>query len=333
MNFLFRVDAGGKIGLGHYYRSLSLAELLNKKGHKVTFIHCPSLFWDNAKRTKFPYKVFEINLDKGITELEIIKKNKIDVFYVDGIIEFQKDYIEKIKKYSRVVFYQNISDSRNLADIFILPSIHKNEDYFNSFGENSKIYQGLDYFTFNPDILLLEPKKVAKTVDKIGVISGGSDPKNTLIRILNMIDFDIFSKIDFIFYYGENYLFKDKLSSIKHNNVSFQLFDHKEIIKNDLLISSFGVSTYEFMVMGMPIIAYGHQESNANAANILEKKTHSIISIGLIDNLKTDILNNMLIKLVKNYRLRKKLSASAKSLLDLKGVNRVLKILEQVNDE
>jgi spore coat polysaccharide biosynthesis predicted glycosyltransferase SpsG len=191
----------------------------------------------------------------------------------------------------------------------------------------------LEYFTFNSVISELESKKVEKKVNRIGIISGGSDPKNTLMHIFDMINFDKFRKLDFFFHYGTDYLFKDSLSSVNHKNVYFRLFNHQNIMRSDLLISAFGVTTYEFMTKGVPIISFGHQKSTANAANILAKETQSIISLGLIDNIKTDILNSKLGEVVRNHKLRKNLSVTAQNLIDLEGVNRVSKILEEINEQ
>jgi len=332
MNFLFRVDAGGQTGLGHYYRSLSLAKLLAEKGHQVNFVHDSSPFWDDVKKASFPYRTFEINLEKGINELEIIRKYNIDIFYVDGIIDFKEGYIKKIKNHARVVFYQNLSNTRYLADVFILPSIHQNEHFFESFDDRTQVYQGLEYFTFNASISELEEKKIDRHVKNIGIITGGSDPKNTLKSIFYLLDFEKFKEQDFFFYYGKDYMHKNNLPSADRSNIHFQLFDHQKVIKSDILVSAFGVTTCEFLSKGMPIIAFGHQESNAHAATVLAAKTKSLISLGFIDNFKADFLNNKLEELVINYTLRKNLSTTAKAVHDLEGVNRVAEILEGIHE-
>lgn len=64
--FLFRVDAGGKVGLGHFYRSWHLARELKKRGHTVEFIHRASHFWKNLVGFDFIHS----NLD---TEKELVQ--------------------------------------------------------------------------------------------------------------------------------------------------------------------------------------------------------------------------------------------------------------------
>jgi len=332
MNFLFRVDAGRETGLGHFYRSLALAEFLNEKGHTITFLHQPSGFWEKIKNADFSFEAVELRRATDFDELGIIKNKNIDVLYVDGIIEFSDEYLNQIKKTAKVVFYQNLSSAKHLADVFILPSIHQSESFFEDFDDSTQVYKGLEYFTFNPILSSLEEKEIHSCVKKVGIITGGSDPENTLMNIYNLIDFEEFKKQDFYFYYGEDYMHKNKMTFASRNNIHFQFFDHQKVIKNDLLISAFGVSTYEFMSKGMPIIAFGHQETNAQAASMLAVKTKSLISVGLINMMERDI-NIVLKKVISNYGLRSRLSKSAKEILDLKGVDRVANILEQLNDK
>ena len=145
MNFLFRVDAGGEIGLGHFYRSAALANEIKKRGHKVIFHHKKSIFWDNIKEN-FEFKSIEFNKK---STLDIILKEKIDILFVDGIIDFDKNEINEIKKYTKLIFFQNLAKSRKYADIFILPSLNYNYNFLKIFPVNTKIYKGLEYIILN----------------------------------------------------------------------------------------------------------------------------------------------------------------------------------------
>jgi len=330
MNFLFRVDAGGEVGLGHYYRSLSLAKKLSEKGHNIIFIHRASDFWEMEKSRGFPFQTFELNADNPLIELEIIKECSIDVLYVDGIIEFNDDFIKRIKHHAKVVFYQNNSKARHLANIFILPSVHQKQDFFKVFTSDTKIFQGLEYFIFHESIQFFDEKEDLGKGENIGIIAGGSDPRNTLKILQPLLDVKQNKDIDFTFFYGTDYkrLFELKKYSTKFVKYSYKEFNHQDILNKDLLISAFGVSTYEFMALGLPILSYGHQETNAEAADYLADKTNALVSLGLIDNLSQEKLNAELIILITNKQKRERLSNLAKSTLDFKGIDRIIKILE-----
>ena len=327
MKILFRVDAGGQTGLGHFFRSLALAEKLKERGHSVYFISQPSDFWKKKKDTGFDFPHFQI--DDSESELKVIRDQKIELFFVDGIIEFKEAYLSAIKAVAKVVFYQNISDSRHLADVFILPSVHQGSDFFKDFGENTKVYQGLEYFTFNPIISTIPQKAPPVWVRNIAITSGGSDPANTLLRLLDMIDFRMFYSQKFTFYPGSDYQHADKIPGQLPYNVSFETFDHRKILENDLLIGAFGVSIYEFLALNMPVLAFGHQQSTAWAADVLEVKTGALISLGDIDHLDAYDLNDQLRQFVKKKERIVQLYERTTKVLDLKGVERVAEILEE----
>lgn len=145
-----------------------------------------------------------------------------------------------------------------------------------------------------------------------------------------MLDSEKYQDISFTFFYGNDYKYLTELKKFetKYTNYSYLEFHHKNILENDLLISAFGVSTYEFMALGMPILSYGHQEANAEASQYLAKKTNALINLGLIDDLTKIRLNSKLNELINNKYKIKNLSRSAKSTLDFKGIDRIIKILE-----
>jgi spore coat polysaccharide biosynthesis predicted glycosyltransferase SpsG len=333
MKVLFRVDAGGITGLGHFYRSVSLANKLRQRGHSVYFVFMPTRFWSNISKSDFLFKTFEIADDKPTLELDIIDYLQIDIFFVDGIISYESDYLDKIKKRAKVVFYQNLSSSKNLADIFILPSINPDKDFFKDFSEHTIVYKGLEYFTFNENILNLTPKQSAGKVSNIGIIAGGSDPKNTMHQIIKIIDLNKFKDYTFNAYLGVDQMYRESAISRKKSNIKFYEFDHSDIMKNDFLISAFGVSTYEFLALGMPILAFGHQPSNAITSDYLAMKTHSLISLGLITSIDSEILNNAIYKLIHSKETRQSLTDNSKSILDLKGPDRIIDILENIGNE
>ncbi len=328
---LFRVDAGGKVGLGHYYRSLNLASALSERGHIVVFLHQPSVFWSTQK--DFPYKHYSLSLDSSEQDmLSICASENADIFYVDGILPFTPQFILEIKKRAKVVFYQNLSDSRYLADVFILPSIHQTEDFFLPFQDSgTTVYSGLAYFTFNKEIEKYTPNSFTEEskIQKIAVIAGGSDPRNLLHTLYEMLDEEVLlENFKFTFYYGNDYMHKDTIPADLKKNTSFTLYDVDGILSHDVLIAAFGVSAYEFMCLGMPVIGIGHQKSNADALRIVAEKTGAIYDMGEIDDMNKERFNTTLVTLFQKKRELVKMIQRATEILDKHGVSRVANILE-----
>lgn len=321
---LFRVDAGGKIGLGHFYRSLSLATTLKKAGWEVVFVHLKSTFWENQKN--FPFKHFIIESNESSYAIQLLNQFDCKFFYVDGIIDFSIKFIDEVKKNAKVIFYQNLTDCKIYSDVYIIPSIHQDNNFYKDFSSNTKIFKGLSYFIFNQSILSFKKKAFPEKINKIAVISGGSDPKNVLLTVSELIKFEDFKSIEFIFFYGNDYLHKEKIP--ENLNQKFKLFDWNEIYSSDLVISSFGVSTYELLLLNIQVLSIGFQESNANASNYLANATKSFSHIGLIDDITEELINQNLETIISNTSLRKKYYQNMNNLLDFNGSERILKILE-----
>lgn len=325
MKILFRVDAGDGIGLGHFARSVALANQLNQKGHDIYFVCQKSKFWISKIQSGFPWEVFFLEADKK--EKELLKEGGFDLLYVDGNIAYTLQEVESIKEHVPICMYQNLTDSRVFADVFILPSIHQSNSFFEEFNPLTKVYQGLSYFTFNESLCSIKPISIKPQIQKIGVIAGGSDPKNILLTISQLIEESTeFGDIIFHFYFGESYLFKEKIP--KNTSKShFVSFDYDAILTCDLVICAFGVTTYELLALGIPTISLGHQESTSIAGKYLSENTQALLHLGLIDDLEGSSLC-LAIHKMKSREVRKRYSEKAKSIVDLQGVNRVVELIE-----
>ncbi len=334
MNFLFNIEAGDEIGLGHFYRSVSVARVLKEKGHFVVFIFKPTRFWIKEIENGFEFDTVQIISDEYTTLLKSIEEYKIQIFYFDGFKMFNEIHLDQIKLKCKVVFYQNNSESRFLSDLFIQPSSHMLDDYYEGFSKNAKIIQGLQYFVVNEKVKALKPKtsKSLLTCATIGVISGGTDPTNSLVKVYRKLDFNYFKDVKFVFFYGTDYPFMYEIPQRKLNNVCFELYNIDEIYKSDLLISAFGVSTYEFLALGLPTVCFGHQISNAKACDYISNKYNAAVSLGYIDDVSDELFNYNILKVIQDKEMRECLSKNAKNLIDFKGSQRVAEILEKIND-
>lgn len=329
MKILFRVDAGSRVGFGHFYRSISLARRLRKNGHEVVFSFLESSFWSERIREGFDFAV--VPLDQADSEEKTrlyIDSHYIDVYYVDAILNFSDGYVESLRRICKVVFYQNMSLAAPRADVFIYPSVMVNPGFFARFGPGVAIYRGLEYVFFHPDITQI-PRKVdlPAKVRTVAVAAGGSDPLDTLRRIYTIIKSGGFEGLKFFFFYGSDYTLKKEIPRDCPVNVEFHMFNHRAILKADVLITAFGVSTYEFLYLRIPVIAYGHQSSNAIASDELAQASGALISLGEIQGVNHSSLGAALAR-VSRPEVRTEMIRLATSAIDINGVSRVAAIIE-----
>lgn len=123
---IFRVDADGKIGIGHFTRSLVLAEALVDSGVSVTFIMTTASQWMLNEAGK--KKVGVIQADKGAPQgsamdlsrlTACVKGKQADLLVLDGN-GFGKDYIENCGGIARkLLVIQDIPVDCANADIIV----------------------------------------------------------------------------------------------------------------------------------------------------------------------------------------------------------------------
>ncbi|MDD3352761.1 hypothetical protein [Zoogloea sp.] len=329
MKILFRVDAGGKVGLGHFYRSVTLARKLREDGHEVIFSFLESPFWSARLEAGFDFLVKPLHeAEAEEATCSYIASHDVDIYYVDAILDFSYGFIERLREISKVVFYQNMSASGPRADVFIYPSSRVNQDFFGQFDSRPMVFRGLEYVVFHPDISLLPMKgRFAGGVHNVAVSAGGTDPLDTLRRIYGVVRNDIFKAYRFVFFYGSDYAFKNAIPRDLPSNVEFREFDHGEILRADVLLTAFGVSTYEFLSLGMPVIAYGHQASNAIASDELAQSTGALISLGEIGAVNQDGIADALLQLSRP-EFRAEMLQRASRAIDMDGVRRVAAVLQ-----
>lgn len=325
MKVLFRLDAGDEIGLGHFFRSVALARGLTNRGHQVFFTCKETHFWNQKIQEGFEWSVYFLNSERSETKL--IDDLKCQLLFVDGNIEYSFENASKIKSLVPIIMYQNLTNSRVFADVYILPSIHQDGKFISKFNSTTKVYQGLEYFTFNERLYKFPSVRLNKNIRKIGVTSGGSDPRNVLIKVYDLVkNIENLHDFEFIFFFGENYLHHDKLPQ-NNSLCQFVSFNYHEILKCDLVISAFGVSSYELMALGMPIITLGHQESTSQAAEVLSNYTQSFMHLGIIDDLEESKIEDA-ISLMNSFETRVSNSERSIKFLDLNGIDRVVDIIE-----
>jgi len=328
MNILFRVDAGGSTGLGHFFRSVTLAKALHKRGVGVTITHRPSDFW---AQVELPCPV--IALEEGEEEertVQLIEEGDFSVYFVDSIITFSETFINQVRQLGlKVVFYQNISEARHRCDVFILPSLRYDDDFFKDFSAGTKVYKGLDYVFFNEKVYQLQPKKVPvrETAKNVGIVTGGSDPRGVLLTVYSQIEHGTLQEVNFTYFYGRDFIHKQHIPKDTEDNVQFLPFDQMLVSKMDLVICTFGVSTYELMFLGIPVLSVGHQATNAAASKIVAEQTDGIIDLGQIDNVDDMKLNDILKHVIASPQQRKAISQNAKKAVDALGAERVVDIL------
>ncbi|ANQ50235.1 hypothetical protein MY04_2867 [Flammeovirga sp. MY04] len=331
------MDAYAKIGLGHLSRTITLInQLLKQSSVEIILL----VEFDQVSRSIFESRVDNeiLVIDKNnLSEEEFLLSNintiKPDKIYFDIIYDYSLDFITSIKEKAEIIFFQNNSKSKFKVDKFILPSIHNDNEYLNDSrwkeGELSILYHGSNYVIFNDSLEkyrsnnLIQKEKIKKII----VTTGGSDPEGVMLKLLSFLngsEYEIFALI------GVNFIKKDELEILKRelsSNIHLVDFDYSYFEDCDLVISTFGVTTYELVYLGIPILSVGHAIPNARGSAVMASKISSMIDLGLSKELNIEHFQSSLSKIKKDYSTFQKRAFLNKDVFSKDAVKNIIDLI------
>jgi len=320
LQIIILADGNNKIGMGHVYRALNLSSVLKKNGHKIIFL------------TKEPFTkraVSKTNECKLIQKLsnnriqKFLKKKSPDIIIIDKLNETKKNLIT-FKKFCPIIGIDYTGKHKELFDCGINILYPKS-------GISKKSFSSLDYAIFNEKFKQIKKKKIRKEIRSILILQGGADtycftPKiikavyglenNFKISVILGPSFNCWSRL--------NHALKKMGKPVKiYHNVKNMPFLMR---KYDLAITAAGNTLLELAYLGIPSVIICAERFEIETAKLLESKGFGI-HIGFGKDITSSKIRYQLMKLVKDYSLRKKMNRMGPKLIDGKGSSRILKIL------
>jgi UDP-2,4-diacetamido-2,4,6-trideoxy-beta-L-altropyranose hydrolase len=181
---VFRADGNSKIGLGHVYRLLALAEILRSESECTFVIKKPEqVIIELIKKTC--HNVQALNTDDPASFIDLLTGTEIVV--LDGY-QFTTSYQQAIKKKgSKLVCIDDLHDKHFVADAIInhamgvKPVQYSAEPY-------TKFYLGMDYVLLRKEFRnAVNGKNAFKSAGKVFICLGGTDPYNLTTLALESI--------------------------------------------------------------------------------------------------------------------------------------------------
>jgi spore coat polysaccharide biosynthesis predicted glycosyltransferase SpsG len=262
---IFVVEGGTKIGMGHLVQALALADLMNDRAD-VSFISKSDEIVIN-KIENAGYNVLKLNSDNEIiAEIEV---KRPDIVIIDNI-NVSEDMARKIKENSdaKLVIFTNLSDANKYADIAVVPGIgHELKDKLFADITTTPIYfYGPKYWIMRSEFSYYHNKKknIPREVQKILCIFGGSDPANlTTVVIEELLKLSKEYKVKIVL--GARFAHENALNEVleKYQNSKISISIEKDIENvaeemyfTDLTLTSPGLSAFESLYVGTPIIVF-----------------------------------------------------------------------------
>jgi UDP-2,4-diacetamido-2,4,6-trideoxy-beta-L-altropyranose hydrolase len=356
MRIVFRVDASIQMGTGHTMRCLALAQALKDNGDSVEFIcrkHEGNLI---SKIHSNGFNVLELNLPKedkidnklshshwlGVTQqrdaidcINALQSSKIDWLIVDhyGIDE---DWEQQLKRYCRkLMVIDDLADRKHLCDILLDQTYgREQQDYKKLLPKSCILLLGSQYALLRSEFLKWRKYSLNHRSNtefrKILINMGGVDIDNITSKLLEELEGCCLSNnIEVIIIMGDTSPHIDSVR-VKANEspykveVKTNVDNMAEIMSSaDFAIGAAGATTWERCCLGLPTI----QMIVANNQTLIANKLHLINAIEFMENMSN--LSSHINNIFKYY---KKMSLVSSSIVDGKGVERVVKCISSSVD-
>lgn len=257
-------EGGLKLGLGHIYRTLSLANQL-KKHANIKFLTTSG----DIEISKIRENGFEFFRGENIAEIENqVNSNKPKIVIIDKL-DVEESFCRDIKQSfnPKIVIFGNTSSANKYADIVINAAIgtkYRNKSFIDE-NTNTLYFEGPKYLVLRDEFYEHKNSyKFKHDLKRILLIFGGSDQANLTSRVLNkLLSMDYDFKINVIL--GAKFGFYSELSQVldKHGRKKEKVNIYKNIIdiskmmlNSDLIITSPGTTMFESFCTGAPTIAF-----------------------------------------------------------------------------
>lgn len=350
---IIRVDASINMGSGHVIRCITLAEGLQAKGAKVTFIcrdmagNLISLIQQNGFKVHvLPDFIDGLQSIKNESWIDNYKEkwcqdaqqtvsilsqyNPIDWLIVD---HYALDYKweQCVGNYSKkIMVIDDLLDRKHYCHTLLDQNIElEDHNYDNSFVTNGKILSGGKYIILRK---IFTEEKLSKrqrdgSIKHVMLFFGGGDVDNetakalqavTNIRLKNMV-------VDVVV--GASNPHKQQIEEISTQiGVNFHCqidYIHRLMGQADLFVGSCGTTTWERFCLGLPGIVASVADNQAAAAEILAKH-NLLVNLGCAKQIKVTDYEFAITSLMLNPQFVLDMSIRSKQFIDGLGTIRII---------
>jgi UDP-2,4-diacetamido-2,4,6-trideoxy-beta-L-altropyranose hydrolase len=328
-DFGIRVEMGGKIGSGHFFRCLAIGEELRKRGKTIIFLTSNKEKFNDHYQGKNTHILLKEKIEKNkIIECKKLM-NKIKCLIID-LPKNEEKYGKELEK-EKIIIINDIGKEKIFSNILINGSIVKKFHKYQIKNKSTKLFLGSKYTIIRKEFVKIRKnvKIERKSIKNVLITFGGNDEKNMTIKILKFL---LGKKINITIILGPtNYNTKNISNLIKNKTNAKIIINPKNVAKlfsnQDLVISSTGITIYELACLGIPTIMIPINSAQKESAKEMEKRGFGKI----IDSNKLNLkkLEQTYLKF-DDLDYRKKMFKSGRKIIDGKGVERIGKIMEKI---
>ena len=343
---IIRADASRQIGIGHIMRCLAIAQAWQDNGGEVTFLsYCES---DPLRHSIISEGFGFVSIERLISAQDDLEK-LIDLLQdvqrsagapalvLDGY-RFSPDYLKSIRKSGfRLLVIDDYNHQQCYhADILLNQNLGA-ENYQYEHDSDTQLLLGSKYALLRREFL--EPKEQKREIPRVArrilATLGGADPDNVMLKVVQALKLVYLEDLSVRIVAGPAFPNSKKLEKeIQCNSNSAATF---EIARNcnmcdlmiwaDLAVSAGGSTCWELAFMGVPNVILIMAENQEEIGKSLHNQG-AAINLGWENSLTVPDIAIAIKDLCHDFEQRKEISRKGQALIDGKGVQRVVKIMQ-----
>ncbi|PDS75826.1 glycosyl transferase [Rhizobium sp. L43] len=318
--FVFCIESSHARGMGHLFRSLTLATELRSRGHSVRFLandHPNSL--RIIRERGFDVARYDLAAVTG-WEKDFLEATGPSPIWINDRLNTQRSHGETIKRLdAKLVTFDDRGDGAELADMNICALLFDNTEGLR--GRDVRL--GAEYMILNPEIAGY--RRVREKLASILVTLGGADTYGVTVRVAKWLSSKPFPVTIVT---GPSFQHVAELEEVVSaaSPGRFRLLNQvpslaAEMHRHDLAITGGGITPFEACAAGLPCVVIANEPFEIPVGRALEKLGaaffaghHSAFDLGILE--KTIPIRTM--------------SEIAMTKVDLGGVGRVADLLERL---
>lgn len=336
-NLLIRVDSTYESGMGHFMRTLALAQKWQKEKGSVYFLINDNINLKNridSENMNYIVNTFNSgSVDDSKLLVDIVLNKNISWVIIDGYV-FKEPYFDYLRDNDlKFLIFDDDGELHHYnSNIILNQNLHGKHQWYSSKKEDyTRLLIGNNFVLLRNEFLnhLNYQKIIKNKANNILITLGGSDVNNYSLDILDTLNKLNFVDLNVYVVIGANNKHQNELEQfITDVNFNVKILRNisnmPEIMKwADIAFSSGGTTVWELAFMGVPTIvgATSYVEevliSGLNENNLF-------ITIGKLENLDKNELKDIFDYLINNKEAREKMSIDGKNFIDGYGSKRVI---------
>jgi CMP-N-acetylneuraminic acid synthetase/spore coat polysaccharide biosynthesis predicted glycosyltransferase SpsG len=306
---VFRLRANRKLGSGHIYHCLQLADELADQRLVFLLKDCDPFVYELIEEHGYHHRT-ETDLAADIAEVEngggprVIVNDVLDTSESEVLIQRAAGY--------RVVNVEDLGAGARLADWVVNALYPLNGD-----APHANVATGAAYATLRGEFLGLPPKEIRRVPQRVLITFGGTDPNNLALRCANLLAGEVDAEVRVVVGPGatdrgfpDGVVVQTKVRSMA-----------AEMMDADLVLTSAGRTVYEAAAVGTPVAVLAQAARDATHSHL---GFHSgVVFLGIGPLTDDSHVLGVVTRLLGDYELRAELSERLRCSIDSLGAARI----------